>query len=233
MKDLFTPVVTRYREMQKSIPSAKIFKGGQLMIIDPGHGGLNAKGEYLTKGKQAEHEEFTFLEGVWNRAVAWTLAHEMYCSQRSYAIIAAEDTDVSLTNRVKRAATLLQIAPSSINPYLLSIHGNAFSEESVNGVEAYTSPGFTKADPLAAIVLNELSKLGWRMRLNGRELDKEARFTMVTGPEKAGIPAILAEIGFYTNLEQTKEMCQTRTIDLIAQFLRNADVRIDYLNLLR
>lgn len=212
-------------------------KTTQLIIIDAGHGGLNPKGEYTTApAKMKVHKDFTFFEGVWNRAIAYTFAQELYNSGRSYVILTDGADDVPLSDRIQNAVSVHGAAKRmGIRSYIACLHGNAFGVETVNGVEVYTSPGHTVSDPLATIYINELEKLGWKMRLGlgDGDPDKEARFTMLTGPEAFGIPSILTEIGFYSNYKQAMKMCQPEIMTMIGQLLRDADARIDELNLLR
>lgn len=235
MNNIFRPVVERYRSLQTSVPPMYLGNPDpQMLLIDMGHGALDKSGKYVTPGKRAAHPDFAFYEGVWTRAIGWTLARKMYNSSRNYAVLTYGYKDIPLAMRVLGATQFSNIARMNGKKiYLMSIHGNAFGVESVNGVEIFTSPGDTMSDPIATVYYNELKKLGWKMRpgFGDGDPDKEARFTMLTGPEKYGIPAILPEIGFYTNEKQVREMCLPQTMDKIAEILRNADVRLNELNI--
>lgn len=232
----FTPVIERYRTLQRTIPPSYMDgKSDQVTIIDMGHGGLSPDNKiYATAPKKmAKHKDFTFLEGPWTRAVGYSFARELGLAQRNYAIIST-DKDIPLLKRVQLIKFITNQFPGK-KFYVNCIHGNAFGLEKVGGVEVYTSPGATRADPIASEYFNQLAGLGWRMRAGygDGDSDKEARFTMLTGPEKFGIPSILPEIGFYTNYDQAVEMCQPDTMDDIAQFMKEADIRVDYKDLLR
>ena len=201
-------------------------------IIDAGHGGLNDMGKYVTAPhKMAEHKDLKFYEGVWNRAIAARFMIEQEQSGRSYIFISSPVEDTPLRERVRMVVNATSYANKlGKKPYVVCLHANAYGLESVNGVEVYTSPGATDADPIAAIQYDELEKLGWRMRPGSGqgEVDKEERFTMLVEPEKFGVPSTLPEIGFYTNYEQVLEMCLPETMETIGQLLRNADLRVEH-----
>ena len=208
-------------------------KSDQYVIIDMGHGALDKSGNYITApSKMAKHDDFTFLEGVWTRSIGYTFAQELLHAGRNYVLL-VKDEDIPLMVRVARIKRIVEMLNGV--PYVNCIHGNAFGQNNVSGIEIYTSPKTTKADMPASEYFNQLAGLGWRMRAGygDGDSDKEARFTMLTGPEKFGIPSILPEIGFYTNYEQAVEMCKPEIMDDIAHFMKEADVRVDYKDLLR
>lgn len=233
----FQQVIDRWRQYSETVPRIHLDgPSSNVMFIDCGHGGLNSRDEYVTApSKMTEHPDFTFYEGVWNRAVGWTLAREFYSNKRNYIMVAGDINDVDLTERILIASSWTnELRKRGKKFYLSSIHGNAFGQASVNGVEVFTSPGQTFSDPIATIQYYKLSKLGWRMRnaTGDGDPDKEARFSMLVGPEKFDIPATLPEIGFYTNPQQALEMCQVRTINKIAFLLYSADIQVERLDLL-
>lgn len=233
----FTEVIEHYRGLQQLTPQAWMGgKSDQVMLIDMGHGGMDTKGNYVTApNKMAKHENYTFYEGAWTRAVGWALASLLGEAQRNYIVLTPGFVDIPLTARVHSIEQLKRhLSQRDKKPYVHSIHGNAYGLESVNGVEVFTSPGNTKADPLATVYYEQLEKLGWRMRpgYGDGDPDKEARFAMLTGPESHGIPSLLTETGFYTNEAQADEMCDIKTITQIAELMLQADIQIDYNDLL-
>lgn len=232
----FLPVIEQYRVMQQSVrPAYMEGTSSQVVIIDMGHGGLSMDNKtYATApSKMAVHPDFTFWEGAWTRAIGYTFASKLREAGRNYVII-SNDQDISLTKRVQLTQFASHQMPDH-NFYVCCIHANAFGQENANGVEVFTSPGETKSDPIATVYYNKLERLGWKMRpaLGDGDPDKEARFTMLTGPEQYGIPSILPEIGFYTNYDQAVEMCKPETMEFIVELMLEADTRVDYDNLLR
>jgi len=201
-------------------------------IIDPGHGGI-IDGKYVTApDKMWKHPGFTFYEGVFNRAVAWRHAQDMFANNRSYEIVVYNNHDISRLERVARAKDIHKEAlKAGFKTYYHSIHGNAFGVQSVKGVEVYTSPGTTKSDPVATVYYYQLAKLGWNMRpcFQDGDPDKEARFTVLT---ETPMPAILSETGFFSNPEEAKLMSELFTVNQIALLMTQADQRVQQLNLL-
>jgi len=204
------------------------------VLIDPGHGGV-IDGKYVTApNKMAIHDGWEFWEGLYNRALAWYFAYLLFLDRRKYAILVPGNLDISLRVRVNRANMLAKNPIlNGAKVYLHSIHGNYFGLRSVNGVEVYTSPGYTPSDPIATIYFEELTKLGWNMRAGFNEdlqndPDKEAKFTILTD---TNMPAILTETGFYSNPEQARNMCDPYIIYRIATLFRNAHAKVCTLNL--
>ncbi len=175
-------------------------------LLDPGHGGV-VDGVYTTApSKMFVHPTFTFYEGVFNRAIAWTLAFELYKKSLGYYILVPEDLDISLRERVRRAE-ILKPELKNINKscYYHAIHGNADKTGKARGIEIYTSPGTTPADPIATIFYYKLSNVGWKMRpgIGDGDPDKEEKFYVLT---QTSMPAFLSENGFYTNIKDAEMM---------------------------
>ena len=72
-------------------------------------------------------------------------------------------------------------------------------------MEIWTSPGPTMSDKYADIIFEELAELEWRERTDYTDgyADKEARFWVLVNTIA---PAILLELGFYSNPEEAKKM---------------------------
>lgn len=170
-------------------------------IIDPGHGGINPlTGIYVTPGKRSpEWEDGTvFYEGVGNREIARILADLLRAQGIDVAFTASPDDwiDWPLKTRVKKANRLHKAKPA----VLISIHSNASDIPAASGFEVYTSPGESKSDKIATYWYYHhgamFPKLKGRRCLGDGDVDKEARFTVLTD---TNCPAILVETMFHTN----------------------------------
>ena len=173
-----------------------------LWILDNGHGGM-IDGVYQTPGKRSPvwDDGSILYEGEFNRAIVDRLMKK--CEANGIDAINLVDTpkDISLTERVNTANRL---AKSSEKPCIyVSIHADAFSDESANGWSVYTSPGTTKSDDVATILFEKAARefKGEYMRsdkYSDGDPDKEANFTVLTG---TSMPAILSENFFMTNYD--------------------------------
>lgn len=195
--------------IRKTIPLVHIPSDASILeFIDMGHGGIILD-EYVTAPeKMCKHSEFTFYEGVWTRALGWMYALDLYTNGLAYQVVSPGNRDRSLYERYNTANVKAKSFNGRIKTYYHSIHGNAFGIESVNGIEVFTAPGQSLADPIATVVIRNLHKaLGWKRREDWTDgdPDKEARFGVLVN---TSMPAMLTENGFYTNLVECKKMLE-------------------------
>lgn len=197
-----------------------------ITLIDPGHGGI-VDGVYVTApSKMTVFPEFTFYEGVFNRALAWTYALRLFERNLGYHIIVTEDDDTSLIKRTVRANSVMnKLADIGKKCYYHSIHANAFKDSRITGIEVYTSPGHTPSDIIASSFYKYLKGMGWIMRPDNSDgdVDKEERFFVLT---QTKMPAILTETGFYTNQLQADLMRDQETINKLADLFLMAHLEI-------
>ena len=173
-----------------------------LWILDNGHGGM-INGVYQTPGKRSPvwPDGTQLFEGEFNRAIVNRLMKK--CEDNGIDAVNLVDTpkDISLTERVNTANKL---AKSSQKPCIyVSIHADAFSDESANGWSVYTSPGTTKSDSIATILFEKAARefKGEYMRsdkYSDGDVDKEAKFKVLMD---TSMPAILSENFFMTNYD--------------------------------
>lgn len=221
--------------LRDNIPSESVPTGIKTVeLIDAGHGGF-INDEYVTAPrKMYSHGTFTFYEGVWNRALAWMYASELYQEGLGYYMVTPGHKDYGLTERCIRANHFNEkMKKRAIRTYFHSIHGNAFGIESVNGIEVYTSPGLTLSDPIATEMFLQLQEwLGWKMRpgLGDGDPDKEAKFTVLV---KTRMPAVLSENGFYTNFQETCNMLTHSNMMRIVNAFKDTHEIVVHKNLLK
>lgn len=174
-----------------------------LWLLDNGHGGV-INGVYQTKGKRSPTwpDGSVLYEGEFNRAIVARLAELLTAAGIRYDVITPELTDVSLTERIKRANK------HEGDTVLVSIHSNAGGG---SGYEIFTSPGDTQSDKVADIFLHyfaeEFPKKRMRVDLTDGDRDKEADFAMLT---KTYMPAILTECFFMDNEAECKDILMTK-----------------------
>ena len=171
-----------------------------LWIFDNGHGGM-IDGVYQTPGKRSPvwPDGTQLFEGEFNRAIVDRLVVLCKANGIDYVNLVNTPEDVPLSERTSKANS---IAKASEKPCIyVSIHADAFSDESANGWSVYTSPGTTKSDGIATILFEKAARefTGEYMRsdkYSDGDVDKEAKFTVLMD---TNMPAILSENFFMTN----------------------------------
>jgi len=166
------------------------------------------------------------LEWEFTRDIGAKFYYLLFAAGISAIRFPSYDTDMLLEDRSALVNRLYNQYKDRYFVYLVSIHGNAFPDERVRGVEAFTSPGTTMSDRICTEYLKSLEDMGWPMRYDESDgdIDKEARFWMLT---KTLCPAILTENGFYTNREECRMMLDPFWRKRIALQHLHAAVRIE------
>lgn len=167
---------------------------GKTVILDNGHGGV-INGIYQTAGKRSpKWHRGVLFEGMFNRWVVNRLIEKLDRANIPYYHISPELLDVSLQTRVNRAN---KIYSENQNVWILSIHANAGGGQ---GVEGFTTVGYTNSDIVGEIVLENLEKdlVGQKMRFDRSDgdRDKEKNFFILRKPIAS---AFLLECGFMDN----------------------------------
>ena len=173
------------------------------IVLDFGHGGIDANGKYTTIGKkhQFSNGEIAY-EGVINRRIGGMLQAylRMFDDKLNIVTTVAPDDsrDLSLPYRVKIANEL-----PAAETIFISIHCNAHNTLA-RGFEIFTTKGQTKSDPLAESIANAIEPLYKQMKLHLRydtkdgDKDKELDFYVI---KRTNCPAVLLECLFFDNAE--------------------------------
>lgn len=165
-----------------------------IVLLDNGHGKDTAgkRSPVWSDGSQLFEWEF-------NRDIVRRISEKLEADGIPYRILVPEETDISLTERARRANEIAK--ENNGKAYVLSIHANAGGG---TGWEVYTSPGQTPSDAIATVFFEEAGREfvpdGWRMRsdYSDGDPDKEANFAILT---KTTCPAILTE-NFFIDTEK-------------------------------
>ena len=178
------------------------------IILDYGHGGLDARGRYTTAGKSFTHPNgLVANEGVINRQIGGLVEMFLNWHKPGLNIISTVDPfdgrDLSLSWRVRVA--------NQFNPretIFISFHSNASVSHLGRGFEIFTSRGETKSDRLATIIGTKVrefyNKVNLRLRFDfasDGDLDKEVDFYVL---KRTRCPAVLLECLFFDNKDDIK-----------------------------
>lgn len=191
----------------------------KLFIISPGHG-KDTAGKRDPEGK--------LLEWEFNRRLVDRIAEMCEKENIPIVILDYEEKDASLPERVRRANKYGK------NCCYMSIHGNAAGHGkawmNARGWCIFTSKGFTKADPIANVFIQEADKLlpgiGSKVRKYGSkvyEQDWEENFYVL---RNTIMPAILTENLFYDNKKDNAIMQSREGIEVLARIHVNAMKRV-------
>lgn len=161
-----------------------------LYILDNGHG-------EETKGKESPlwKDGTKLYEHNFNRNVVKYLSFMLRQHKIDCEILIPELADVSLKERVQRANEIGRNRKS----ILISIHGNAFKDEKVNGFETFYYS--EKGKEIAKIFQKRIGKLGKDRGV------KQSNFYML---KYTSMLAILTENGFYSNEIECKKMLSSQ-----------------------
>lgn len=178
----------------------------KIIVLDPGHGGSDAGAIGPT--------------GVTEKSVslAVSLAAEKLLTDSGYKVIMTRTTDIDVAAPGVSDSTELQARVDKAPPnaaLFISVHCNAFSNSSSNGMETYHAPTAVKGARLARLLNEELARLGG---LNNRGV-KAARFYVMTHSQ---CPASLIELGFITNPREEKLLASKDYQQKLAQAITNA-----------
>lgn len=209
----------KYNYPRSNIRKKKKKQMVKLFIISPGHG-KDTKGKRDPEGK--------LLEWVFNRRLVDRIAELAEDAGIPFVVLDYEEKDVPLSERAAKANKYGK------NTCYISIHGNAAGHGdrwmNARGWAIYTSKGYTKADPIANIFIQEADKLlpeiGCKVRKYKQkvyEQDWEENFTVLA---KTIMPAVLSENLFYDNKADNAIMQSDEGIDTLARIHVRAMKRI-------
>lgn len=158
------------------------------ILIDPGHGGPDP-GACANGLREAD---ITLTAGKLLMALLRQRGHTAYLTR---------DTDTALAH--DKAGDLEERCEMErkLRPALtVSLHCNAAENGAAKGFEVWTSPGQTRSDQAAELIVGAFATQfpGRLIRrdLSDGDADKEAKFRVLTGTHG---PAVLVEFGFLTN----------------------------------
>lgn len=180
-----------------------------LYLFDPGHGGL-LNGSYPTPGKRSpKFDDGTVLyEGVNNRDNVRRIMNQLTQMGIECRDIVNSNSDIPLSKRVQDANELNKTRKC----IYISVHSDAAGDgtlwNAASGISVYTSPGQTKSDIFAALVIDALEEqftnsVKLRKDNTDNDEDKEENFYVL---KETSMPAVLLELGFHTNKDESKRM---------------------------
>lgn len=186
------------------------FPAGTTFILDPGHGGIDAKGRYTTSpNKMWSFGDLTIYEGVENRLCAKALGDKLTSmgAKVIYTVDPSDPTDVPLIYAKTKTGPIGRVWSGNQTKadLFIAIHHNAFNGK-ISGAEGFTGPGKTKADTVLAEIVSlvktmHLPASGGGVHALANRGAKEAKFAVLIGsqthPQRH--ESMLLELGFFDN----------------------------------
>ena len=187
-----------------------------LLILDAGHA-------QNTKGKNNAKENF--YEWEFNNDMQYKI--KARCEELGIKVFLTNPnpdkvSDISLTTRASSANDywLRNSKPKSM---FISLHANAYSNESARGTETYVAKNASATSKNFAKVLNNnIVKVMKSLDVNAKDRGvKTENFTVIY---KASMPSVLVEYAFYSNLDDLKILKNNRdelvesTVKAICQY---------------
>lgn len=212
------------KESTKPIPDDKPVH----IFIDAGHGGINpTTKQYVTapskmwkhKGYTEFHKGEEFYEGVFNRQVAKELAQMLQDTGISWSFAHHDWKDTPLVERINKVNyDITQLHKKGKQAVFFSIHGNGSSNPRAEGFSVFVFERASRfsmnlADFLGAEMIKDVPEFSYR-RQRPNDYSWKSRFYVL---KTTKCPAILSENGFFTNLEDTRDMMRPEFIRKIAK----------------
>jgi len=204
------------------------------LLIDYGHGGLIDSVYQTPGGKQYTCTDvqppLTLYEGVSNRMSAAALMRLAHSAGVPVFDVVADQwiTDMPSWEDLQQLDVSLQARVQSANAHpdgiLISCHSNAIGTSirgpslAANGIDIYTYYGESGADPIASSIWQSFKDNQNALRVRSGDWtdgdpDCEAGFYIL---RKTSMPAVLGEIGFFTNLHDAEYLSQLANHEQIA-----------------
>ena len=170
---------------------------GKVIVIDPGHGGIDPG----AKGKNGGVEKDITLE------VSKRLADLFVQAGAKVVLTRQNDTDLSdpgagslLARKRQDLSRRVAMANERNADLFLSIHVNSFiSDPRQKGAQTFSQPGSAESKKISEAVQAELSAFLKNTKRKAKEVDYFA--TRI-----AKVPAVLVEIGFVSNPQEEAAM---------------------------
>jgi N-acetylmuramoyl-L-alanine amidase len=197
----------------------------KLVILDPGHGGLNPNTCKYTTGRKKlykhegewfdGHDGDTFYEGVWNRDIIRRVIRLLKKNDIPYRTTVEEsdevlwNNDFGLMERIYFANHLHR----NYDCIYLSCHANAYNGE-VTGFETHSHKNSKVSNELADGFYEHLRELFFFDRIKPRSKKHNHRLAVI---KYTKMPAVLLEHGFFDVRKEALELNKIPTKTIIAQ----------------
>ncbi|MBM7853862.1 N-acetylmuramoyl-L-alanine amidase [Desulfohalotomaculum tongense] len=186
--------MTQVRVEQKSISTMSWSVANKVIVIDPGHGGMDPG---KIAGNGVEEKEI-------NLEISKRLATIL--SQAGAAVLLTRESDVHLSSPDTKGwpakhredlSKRVKLANDRGADLFISIHCNSFSDPKQHGAQVFYQPGSEESKMLAECIQDEIIRLLDNTKRRAKGVDY-----YVT--RNTNMPTVIVETGFITNPKEQK-----------------------------
>lgn len=179
-----------------------------LVVIDPGHGGVDPGNLKGTEGmKDEEHLNLEIAEKL-GRYIEENTANIKVVYTRT------SDTTISLNDRVKLANGLKA-------DYFISVHCNSYPNKGVYGTETHIDNNNASTSRKLALMIEKEFKTRAKRRSRGVK-NKDDRHHNLQVLWQTDMPGVLVECGYISNVEEEKYLNSDSGQEIIASAIYRA-----------
>lgn len=193
------------KESKKPSPTAPTAENGTVILLDPGHGGVDP-------GKIGVHNE---KEKDLNLSIACKI--RTLLTQAGYRVFMTRDSDMGLyseTDSNKKIADLknrCKMAEETNPALLVSIHQNSYSSAAIKGAQVFYFSGSENGKEAAELLQESLIRLADPQ--NTRQAKANDNYYLL---KHCLCPAVIVECGFLSNEEEASKLSSEEYQDTLA-----------------
>lgn len=180
------------------VNSGALQKSERVIILDPGHGGIDSGAVGLNGA----------LEKELNLDIALDLRDMLVFSGYKVVMTRTDDTmyydeNVSLSRKAQDTRRRVNMTKQYDDCIFVSIHLNKFVSEKYSGLQVYYSANTEESFDIAKSIQDSAKEL--LQKENNRKVKKSNATIYVL--DKAVVPAVLVECGFLSNAAENERLC--------------------------
>ena len=199
----------RFAQNEEVSGKAEAGKNERVVVIDPGHGGLDG-------GKVG-------VNGVEEKEVKISLKIKDILKQENISVVMTRTEDERLAEtQVEDLKARVSLMNEEKPALVVSIHQNSYHEESVHGAQVFYYADSTESERAAGIIQEALKEID----PDNTKAAKPNRTYYIL--KKTEVPVVIAECGFLSNYEEAEKLADEEYRQKLAEAV--AKGILEYIN---
>ncbi len=186
--------------MQGEEVSGKAEEGGRVIVIDPGHGGLDG-GKVGVNG--AEEKDI-------NLKISLKIK-ELLNKEDVYVVMTRTEDERLAENQVEDLKARVSLMNEEKPDLVVSIHQNSYHDESVHGAQVFYYTDSKESGCAAGIIQEALKEIDSE---NTKEAKPNRTYYIL---KKTEVPVVIAECGFLSNYEEAEKLADEEYQQMLAE----------------